>query len=136
LDVVGLQVEALVLQFHLVAAQIHHQDLRSCEEDDLLGGELRKHHGMNLAQILGFAQFEGFKELRRPDLRVPEYLELLLFPEDQPEVSELITVMFVGCVHIHQVVLARPCVPHLLSDFFKGLGKPRPERCECPLFCI
>jgi len=101
LNVVRLQVEALVLQLHLVAAKIHHQDLRSCEEDDLLGGELRKHHGMNLAQILGVAQFEGLEEFGRPDLRVPENLELLLFPEDQPEVGKLITMMLVGCVHIH-----------------------------------
>jgi hypothetical protein len=101
LDIVGLQVKALVLQLHLVAAKIHHQDLRRCEEDDLLGGELRKHHGMNLAKILGVAQFEGLEEFGRPDLRVPENLELLLFPEDQPKVGELITMMLVGCVHIH-----------------------------------
>lgn len=136
MDVVGLQVEALVLHLHLVAAQIHHEDLRSCEEDDLLAGELRKHYGMNLAQILGVAQFEGLEEFRCPDLLVPENLELLLLPKYQPEVGELITVMLVGCVHIHKVVITGPCVPHLLAYFLKGLGKPRPEGSECPLFRI
>ena len=91
---------------------------------------------MNLAQILGVAQFEGLEEFRRPDLRVTEYLELLLLPKEQPEVGELITVMLVGCVHIHQVVLTTPCVTHLLSDFLKALRKPRPERSQCPLFPI
>lgn len=72
---------------------------------------------MNLAQILCIGQFEGLEEFQCPDLRVSKNLELLLFPEDQPEVGVLITVMLVGCINIHQVVLTSSCVPHLLSDF-------------------
>ena len=72
---------------------------------------------MNLAQILCIGQFEGLEEFQCPDLRVSKNLELLQFPEDQPDVGVLITVMLVGCINIHQVVLTSSCVPHLLSDF-------------------